>query len=305
MLAVVLAGSVYLVVRNARVIGDTFAEIGPGVIVLAGALAVAGTLAVGGVWLSLLRGLDGAHVPAPDALSTFFVAQLGKYVPGAVWPILAQVTSARRWRVRRSSIVVTNLVMMLLLAITGVLLGLVLLPWAADIGRPWLGWACLGVPFLVALLHPRTIPALSRRVRLPGLDLRFEVDLAESAFLRAASWSLVTWLFLGGQLWVLLVAAGAGGWGTVAAALGGAGIAWAAGLVAVFAPAGAGVREAILVAVCAPLVGTGEAFAVALACRLLLTMADVVMALLGAWWSALRRPAEPPGEASVPGAVEQ
>lgn len=304
-LAVVLAGSAYLVVRNARVITDTFADIGTAAIVLGGALGVAGTLTVGLVWLSLLRGLDGQHVPAVEASSTFFVAQLGKYVPGAVWPILAQVTAASRWHVRRSSIVVTNLVMMLLLAATGTLLGLVLLPWVADVGRPWLAWACLAVPCLLALLYPRTLPALSRRVRLPGIKLRFEIDLSDLAYVRAAAWSLVTWVCLGAQLWVLLVAAGAEGTRAVAVALGGAGIAWAAGLVAVFAPAGAGVREGVLVAVCAPLVGAAEALAVALACRLLLTLADVLMALLGAWWTAVARPEGPPGPRSAPGAVQK
>lgn len=304
-LAVVLAGSAYLVFGNARVIGETIADIGITAIVLAGVLGVAGTLAVGLVWLSLLRGLDGAHVAALDASSTFFVAQLGKYVPGAVWPILAQVTAARRWQVRRSSVVVTNLVMMMLLAVTGTLLGLALLPWLGHVGRPWLAWACLAVPLLLALLYPTTLPAVSRRVRVPGVSLRFEVDLSKVAYVRATAWSFVTWLLMGTQLWVLLVAAGAEGGRTVPIALGGAGIAWAAGLVAVFAPAGAGVREGVLVAVCAPLVGGAEALAVALAYRLLLTMADVLMAVLGAWWTAVTRPTGPSGPPSAPRAVQQ
>ena len=70
----------------------------------AGLLGLAGTLAIGLVWLTLMLGMDRANLPAVDGLSTFYVAQLGKYVPGAVWPILAQVapphggaTGARRW----------------------------------------------------------------------------------------------------------------------------------------------------------------------------------------------------------------
>jgi uncharacterized membrane protein YbhN (UPF0104 family) len=102
-------------------------------------------------------------------------------------------------------------------------------------------------------------------------------------------WSVLTWVLLGGQLWVLLHAAGGHGPSTVAAAVGGAGLAYAVGLVVVFAPAGAGAREAVLVAVCAPLVGAGAALAVALACRLLLTLVDVGLALAGGLRGALHR----------------
>jgi glycosyltransferase 2 family protein len=60
------------------------------------------------------------------------------------------------------------------------------------------------------------------------------------------------------------------------------GLAWAAGLIFIPAPAGAGVRDAVLVATFAPLIGTTAAFAVALASRVLLLVADVVLALAGA-----------------------
>jgi len=93
---------------------------------------------------------------------------------------------------------------------------------------------------------------------------------------------------------VLLHAAGGRGAGTVAAAVGGAGLAYAVGLVVVFAPAGAGAREAVLVAVCAPIVGTGAALAVALAARLLLTLADVLLACAGALQRAVRSVARQP-----------
>jgi glycosyltransferase 2 family protein len=299
---VVLAASAYLVARNRDVIADTLADIGWEAMVAAGAVGILGTLAVGGAWLALLRGTDSVRVPTVDGLCTFYVTQLGKYVPGAVWPIVAQVAASRRWGVRRSSVVIANLVMLLQLALTGVLLGLLLLPWVADLGRPWLAWGSLCAPILLLLLHPRVIPALSRRFRIPlGGGSRLELDIRPDAVLQGDAWSVSTWGLFGGQLWVLLHAAGAEGSATYWAAVGGAGLAWAAGLVAIFAPAGAGVREAVLVAVCAPLVGAGPALAVALASRILLTLADVVLALAGAGWHA----ATGDGRGSVPGPVQQ
>jgi hypothetical protein len=59
-------------------------------------------------------------------------------------------------------------------------------------------------------------------------------------------------------------------------------LAWAVGLIFIPAPAGAGVREAVLVATFAPQIGTPEALAVALASRVLLLLADVALAGVGA-----------------------
>jgi uncharacterized membrane protein YbhN (UPF0104 family) len=177
-------------------------------------------------------------------------------------------------------VVSANLMMMFLLAATGVLLGLVLLPWFADYGRPWLAWAVVLVPPLVWSLWPGSAAAMLGRLPLPE-RWRLDVPVSRRASLRALGWSVLTWVLLGGQLWLLLHAAGADGASSVAAAVGGVGLAYAVGLVVVVAPAGAGAREAVLVAVCAPVVGTAAALAVALACRLLLTLADVLLAIAG------------------------
>jgi uncharacterized membrane protein YbhN (UPF0104 family) len=281
-----LAG--YVVWRNAASIADTYAAMGWAALLGGGALALAGTLTIGMVWRSLLLGMESAHVDLVDQLGTFYVTQLGKYVPGAVWPILAQVAAAGRWGYRKASVVSANLLMMLQLAATGVLLGLLLLPWVADVGRPWLGWAVALVPVLVLLLWPGSTAALLRRLPLPA-RWRLDVPVTTEATLAGLGWSVATWLLLGGQLWLLLHAAGGRGIETAATALGGAGLAYAVGLVVVFAPAGAGAREAVLVAVCAPVVGAAEALAVALACRLLLTLADVALALVGSLRGAVGR----------------
>ena len=64
-----------------------------------------------------------------------------------------------------------------------------------------------------------------------------------------------------------------------------------AGLLAVASPSGLGVREAVLVAALSPFVGVGTALGVALASRLILTVADVLAAGAAAWSArGLRRP---------------
>ena len=100
--------------------------------------------------------------------------------------------------------------------------------------------------------------------------------------LAATALGFAVWLVMGLHVLTLVSALGPSGPVVAGAAIGGMGLAWAAGLIFIPAPAGAGVRDAVLVATLAPLVGTTSAFAVALASRVLLLMADVVLALAGA-----------------------
>jgi uncharacterized membrane protein YbhN (UPF0104 family) len=64
-------------------------------------------------------------------------------------------------------------------------------------------------------------------------------------------------------------------------------IAWLAGLVAVYAPGGLGVREAVLVALLSSRIGAANALVLAATSRLIFILADVVLA--GAATAALRR----------------
>src|SRR5256885_17020873 len=51
-------------------------------------------------WRALLAGL-GSPLPLPAAIRGMSVGQLGKYVPGAVWALAAQVELARDYDVPR------------------------------------------------------------------------------------------------------------------------------------------------------------------------------------------------------------
>lgn len=64
-----------------------------------------------------------------------------------------------------------------------------------------------------------------------------------------------------------------------ALAVGGYALAWIVGFLVVLAPAGAGARELVLAAVVALAVGGGGAAVVVLGSRVLLTLADLLLAL--------------------------
>jgi uncharacterized membrane protein YbhN (UPF0104 family) len=74
--------------------------------------------------------------------------------------------------------------------------------------------------------------------------------------------------------------------------------AWAVGVIAIYAPGGLGVREAVLVAILRGKVGSADALVLAAASRVVLALVDVVLAGSGAL--LLRRSVDhPPSDAAV------
>lgn len=175
-----------------------------------------------------------------------------------------------------------NILMLALLTTTGLITGAALLPWSVEGGLDKYWWTLLFLPPLLVALHPRTIPTvLDRLLELLG-RAPLGVRASGHSIVKATLWSFAVWLVMGLHLMAFVAALGGAGIGALAAAVGGMGLGWAAGLLFLPAPAGAGVRDAVLVATFAPQLGTGPALAVALASRVLLLVADVLLALAGA-----------------------
>ena len=117
-----------------------------------------------------------------------------------------------------------------------------------------------------------------RLTRRPPL----EQPLAGRAIAGALAWALISWTCYGLQIWLMAIRLGAP-YGTGALlATGGFAFAWCVGFLVVFAPAGAGVRDVVLVAILSPTLGVGNATAVALVSRVLLTVADLITAAVAA-----------------------
>lgn len=68
---------------------------------------------------------------------------------------------------------------------------------------------------------------------------------------------------------------------TLLLCIGGYAMAWSVGFLVIFVPAGAGVREVILAVVLGGSLAAGEVLVVVILSRLVLTIADVALGLLG------------------------
>lgn len=277
----------WLLARQGDELEASVRRLSAGRMALSAVLAAGATTCLARVWLALLGGL-GVVVGRRDAATVFYLSQLGKYVPGSVWPVAAQVHLGGRWGAPRRAVLAASLLLLVVMAATGIAVGALLLPWTSPEGLRRYWWLLLLLAPLVALLHPRALTALlarAGRAGASGTDPTVPVSrVSGRGVARAVGWAVVGWVLLGAHLSVLLAAFGPVGPSDVAAAVGGIALAWAAGLAFVPAPAGVGVREGVLLLALAPTAGHDAALTVAVASRVLLVLTDV--ALAGAAWAS-------------------
>jgi uncharacterized membrane protein YbhN (UPF0104 family) len=236
--------------------------------------AVAGSGCMMLAWRAVLADL-GSPLPMPTAIRTMFVAQLAKYLPGAVWAFAAQVELGHDNQVPRrrgATAVVVSLAVALGVAL---LIAAGTLPLTSVGAARHLWWALAITPVILIGLWP---PVLGRILdRALALAKRQPLERRPSlrGMAKAVGWTALGWLLLGLQLWLLVRDVTGGGPHLLLLALGANALAWAAGLVIVIFPGGIGPRELVLVATLAPVMPRGAALATALVSRVVLTASDL------------------------------
>ncbi len=261
------------------------ARLGPLPVLLAALATAVNVLLAGAMWRSALADL-GSVLPVRVAARVFYLGQLGKYLPGSVWPMVMQAELGADHGVPRRRTATASLVALMLSVASAFGVVLLTLPVQNGVLPARFGWAVVLVVPLAVLLHPRVLGAVVDRALAVAGREPLEHRTSTAGTLRATGWAAGSWVGAGLQVWVLAVALGMRvSPGTAALAIGGYCLAWAVGFVFVIAPAGAGVRELALAAVLAGELGRGEVLVVVLVSRVLFTAADLVaagLALLGA-----------------------
>jgi hypothetical protein len=238
------------------------------------------------VWRSLLSAA-GSKLPARASARIFFIGQLGKYIPGSVWPVLAQMELGRTYKVPRQRSATTAMLAMVIGLASGLLATLVGLPFMAGDSARTYWWVFLFIPPLLVCLHPKVLnPVIGRGLKLMRKPTP-EKPLTVRVIGTAIAINVASWACYGLQIWVMMARFGHHGADTLLAAIGAYALAWCAGFLVVLAPAGAGIRELILVAELTPLLGGGDvaatnALAIALVSRGVTILGDLAGAGLAA-----------------------
>jgi len=271
-----------------------FGKIDGAVFVAAVVLSVVAVTAYGLVWPYLLRRLG---TPAPYSwITLFFKSQLGKYLPGSVWQYAGRVGLAHSRGVPVQRGLVSVVAEIGYSAVAAAAASSLILGWAAAIGV-FLGLALL--LGLVVVLRPHLSALLARTPSLaPGGRVDRESILgAFGAAPTTVVLYLLVWGLYGIAFWTTGRALFAVPVSDLARYVAVFALAWLAGLVAVFAPGGIGVREALIAALLSTRLGEANAIVLAGTSRIVLTVIDLVAAAASFGVPALRRRAARPVEA--------
>jgi uncharacterized membrane protein YbhN (UPF0104 family) len=233
------------------------------------------------LWGRMVRELGGPRIPPIRAARLFLVANLGRYVPGKVLQLAGLTVLASREGVRPAVAAVAAVLgqVVALLGATLIGLGAFFAPGSEVRAWGWIGVGCVGL-FLVLGSLPAARRLLStvwhRFTRDP--DAPTPLALSDPSFVwRWTALYTLNWSIYAAAFWFLFI--GLAGWATFLQAGTAFAAAYVGGYLALFAPAGVGIRESLLTLFLAPLVTPERALAIAIIARLWTTAVEVVPAL--------------------------
>ncbi|MGH3655717.1 MAG: lysylphosphatidylglycerol synthase transmembrane domain-containing protein [Micromonosporaceae bacterium] len=305
-LAALLIGGVgYAVVRQWSDVRPLLGELSWQALAVATVSVSAGIFATFLAWRAIMVDL-GYPLSVPAGMRVFFVSQLGKYVPGKVWPILVQMRLGREYRIPVRASGAAALVFLLMVIGSGLVVAVPTMPLFG--GRAWGAYwwtALIGVAAVVVALPP----VLNRLIAL-GLRLTRREPLPRPMSARgivvAAAWSVLAWFGYGFHVWALARDLGAANtlW-LYLIATGGFAAAFSAGFLFPVAPAGVGAREAAMILLLGVALARPQVIVIAVISRLLFTVLDGMWAGIAVLAARLSPPpaadptlhAEPAGNA--------
>jgi uncharacterized membrane protein YbhN (UPF0104 family) len=276
-----LLAAVFVVIAAHDVItrwGETKVTLSTGLAVLAFVPLFLSCLVQGVAWIALTERMSARKLPRMQAMSLYLASQLARYTPGKIGLPLVRMEGAPRLGLTRTLVGISILVESLSWTATGAVLGFLLLAvtvpdagLGAVLGKlalPGFGLSLLGL--LVAMSVDRTrYPQKVRALLAPGGQGPI-VPLA-LPLIQVAYWSLVA---VHGYLMSRALGAS---FDSGMTSMGFYVVASVAGFVVLAAPAGLGVREAVLLAGLTPSVGASGALGAALISRAASLVADILI----------------------------
>ena len=256
-------------------VGDAFAQLNGITLIASLLLGLSAMTLIGYVWTRMLV-TRGHHAPPRSAMAWYFAGQLGKYVPGGIWPIVGRAELAVRGGVPRpDAYAATGLSMVTtyLAAALAICVGS-LVSWT----YPLVG--ILGLAgFLVGFLAfsnttlRRRVLAILNRVSPRATALTEPRRLLVLTLTHLPAWILMS-------LSTSVTASAFGADIGIAHMLFITSVSWLAGFVVVGVPGGIGVRESVFTALAGTDLTPGVAVSLALASRVVFIAVDLVGALI-------------------------
>ncbi len=240
--AIIVAVLAYALLQNRDQFLQTSFSLDYPLMALAFALWLGGYFLFALGWSLVLRAL-GNPIGWWKASRVFFLSQGLKYIPGSVVYAFGRVYLAQEAGVRAVPAAVGLALESLLALATALLVFLALLPlglWR-DLPAPLIAAALVGTVAIVV-----SLPVVLRKLSILWAK-KGAVDLSYSALVLLSGFYIFIWLVVGLACYVSLLSLGQEANIGFFQVLGLYALSWAAGLVAVFAPGGVGVRDGLFI----------------------------------------------------------
>jgi hypothetical protein len=237
------------------------------------------------LWGEMMRRI-GYPVGHVAGARVFLASHLGRFLPGKVWSVVGAGIFAKQAGVPGPAAAVTMTVFLIIYYMMGSL-GALLVVWRLSQAHLWsaIVAAVLGLAVLV-FLGSRWFPVLLHWVGRKAKRNLTDLKLPSPGVLIVVALGLaLVWVVAGAALAVMssaITPAGSpslsviDGVGTYCSAL-------VAGFAVLFAPAGLGVREAVMLELLAPTYGGAFAGLIALVSRIIITSLELLLSLWGIW----------------------
>ena len=256
-------------------VSDAFSQVDAINLVLSLLLGLAAMTSIGWIWVTMIVARSH-NVRHRNAMSWYFTGQLGKYVPGGIWPIVGRAELAVRNGIPRIDAY----------ASTGLSL---VTTYAAAVVTIGIGAAATTGHRLIAILIAIALMAAYASFSQPSLRaviIRVASRISSSASSLTDPQRLVRLTVLHIPAWLLMSLST-----SVTATAFGANIgiadmlfitttSWLAGFVVVGVPGGIGVREAVFTSLAGGIIGTPMAVSLALMSRVVFIAVDLSGALI-------------------------
>lgn len=246
---------------------------------VAGICAIAGMTSIGWGWRYVMRTF-GAEVPMGRTIAWYYVGELGKYLPGGVWPVLGRGELARRGGVDRTTAYTSVALSLGMLYLAAMFTAAAFLPFALSSGSGFSAWmlCLLALPVGVVCLHHGVLDWLIGLVsKATKREIGIEVPRWHVSLLLVARY-IPTWLFIGTATYAVArsltpeLSYPRMMFATI--------LSWVVGFLAVPVPSGAGIRETVLFA--ASGLPKSISITTAVGARLIFVVVDVLGAALAA-----------------------
>jgi len=259
-------------------LGHSLDSVGWSTFALSAGTTVVGTFPGFFAWRLLITS-TGVQLSFLDAAWMYFLSGATRYLPGAMWPTVTQAALAKRSGAPAGRFIAAGLVGMTMTAISGAMVGLLALPRLAADDPKW--WLLLPILLCAGavMLRPRVLGRLLNLAQRLFRRGEHEITLPTGkTSMGVIALGVLGWCSTGIHVTIIAISFGAPPISAITLGLGGFALSTVIGALSP-APAGLGIREAMLGLTLGVLIGGPDLVTLLLLSRALTTLGHVAATL--------------------------